>query len=33
MSLNEGMKVDNQMLYFVPKVMIYRIGKYTPYKG
>lgn len=21
------------MLYFMPKVMIYRNGKYTPYKG
>ena len=21
------------MVYFVPKVMIYRTGKYTPYKG
>lgn len=21
------------MIYYVPKVMIYRIGKYTPYKG
>jgi len=30
---NEKMKADFQMIYFVPKVMIYRIGKYTPYKG
>jgi len=21
------------MIHYVPKVMIYRIGKYTPYKG
>ena len=30
---NEKMKADFQMIYYVPKVMIYRIGKYTPYKG
>ena len=30
---NEKMKADFQMVYFVPKVMIYRTGKYTPYKG
>ena len=30
---NEKMKTDYQMVYYVPKVMIYRIGKYTPYKG
>lgn len=30
---NEKMKADFQMIYFVPKVMIYRTGKYTPYKG
>ena len=30
---NEKMKADNQMIYYMPKVMIYRIGKYTPYKG
>ena len=21
------------MIHYIPKVMIYRIGKYTPYKG
>jgi hypothetical protein len=30
---NEKMKADFQMMYYVPKVMIYRTGKYTPYKG
>jgi len=30
---NEKMKADFQMIHYVPKVMIYRIGKYTPYKG
>lgn len=30
---NEKMKADFQMIYYIPKVMIYRIGKYTPYKG
>jgi hypothetical protein len=33
MNPNEKMKTDNQMYNFMPKVMIYRIGKYTPYKG
>ena len=33
MNTNEKMKTDNQMYNFMPKVMIYRIGKYTPYKG
>lgn len=27
------MKADFQMVYYVPKCMIYRTGKYTPYKG
>ena len=27
------MKADFQMMYYVPKCMIYRIGKYTPFKG
>jgi hypothetical protein len=30
---NEKMKADFQMVYYVPKCMIYRTGKYTPYKG
>lgn len=30
---NEKMKADFQMMYYVPKCMIYRTGKYTPYKG
>lgn len=30
---NEKMKADFQMIHYIPKVMIYRIGKYTPYKG
>lgn len=30
---NEKMKADFQLLYYMPKVMIYRIGKYTPYLG
>lgn len=30
---NEKLKADFQMINYVPKVMIYRIGKYTPYKG
>lgn len=29
----DKMKADFQMINYVPKVMIYRIGKYTPYKG
>jgi len=29
----EKMKCDYQMLNYAPKVMIYRIGKWTPYKG
>jgi hypothetical protein len=29
----DRMKCDYQMIHYVPKVMIYRIGKYTPYKG
>ena len=27
------MKADFQMINYVPKIMIYRSGKYTPYKG
>lgn len=30
---NEKMKADFVMIQYVPKIMIYRIGKYTPYKG
>ena len=30
---NDKMKADYQMINYIPKVMIYRIGKYTPYKG
>lgn len=30
---SEKLKTDHQMIYYVPKVMIYRTGKYTPYKG
>jgi hypothetical protein len=30
---NEKMKADFQMIHYIPKVMVYRIGKYTPYKG
>jgi len=29
----EKMKVDQQMLYYVPKIVIYRMGKFTHYKG
>lgn len=29
----EKMKCDFQMIHLVPKIMIYRVGKYTPYKG
>lgn len=29
----DKMKQDYQMIYYVPKVIIYRNGKYTPYKG
>lgn len=27
------MKADFTMIQYVPKIMIYRIGKYTKYKG
>ena len=30
---NEKMKADFQLIYYMPKVMIYRPGKYTPYLG
>ena len=30
---NEKMKADFQLIYYMPKVMIYRPGKYTSYKG
>jgi hypothetical protein len=29
----DKMKVDYQLIYYVPKVIIYRPGKFTPYKG
>lgn len=30
---NEKMKCEFLMMHYVPKVMIYRTGKFTPYKG
>lgn len=30
---SEKMKCDYSMINYAPKVMIYRVGKYTPYKG
>ena len=30
---NDKPKANYQLFDYVPKIMIYRIGKYTPYKG